>query len=181
VSPTPAFNAGAPVVLTLEQVLDLPPEELWGLLVEVGLWPSLHPGTRMARLSAGWTVGSQLLWQSDGLRFYGVVTEAAPGSRAGWTFRTMGAHGYQRWTIEEVAEGRARLRLEESWEGGMVRLFSRTLRRTLSLSRKAWFAGLEGAASGAGEITDGSSNTLVRRVEHGESRVQERGSGRGGG
>jgi hypothetical protein len=136
------FDPRAPVVLRKESFVPASPELVWRRLVEVSRWPTWHRGIRFAALRGDLAPGSALHWNADGMRIASLLVEVDEGRRLGWTLRTFGARGYQRWTLDRGLEGGTLVRLEESWEGILVRLLRGTLRKTLDLSRDEWMAGL---------------------------------------
>lgn len=85
------------------------------------------------------------------MRISSILVEVEEGRCIGWTLRTLGGRGYQRWSLEELHSGSTRVRLEESWGGVVVRVLRRTLLRTLELSRAEW---LEGLQREAGSVED---------------------------
>ena len=147
------FEPGAPVVLRRERALSAPPARVWEALSRVEHWPRWHRGIRFAVLRGSVEPGAVLHWRADGMRISSLLMEVEEERRLGWTIRTLGARGYQRWSLEAVPGRGTLVRLEESWEGLMVRILARTLRRTLGASREEWLRGLERVA-GAGKGGD---------------------------
>lgn len=148
------FRADAPVVIRGEREVGAAPAEVWRVLTRFEAWHLWHPGIRQAILQGELAEGAPLHWRADGMSLVSRVVELEEGRRVGWTVRTLGARGYQRWSLEPVeAAGRVRtrVRLEESWEGLVVRLLRRTLTRTLERSRLAWMDGLERRAEDGNE------------------------------
>lgn len=136
------FRPDAPLVVTLERDIAAPPAAVWEGLVQVGAWPRWHRGIAFAVLRGPVAPGTSLHWQADGMRIGSILVEVEPERRLGWTIRTLGGRGYLRWTLEARPGGETRVRLEESWEGFVVRILRGTLRRTLDRSRRAWLEGL---------------------------------------
>lgn len=145
------FRTGAPVVLREEREVKASPDRVWNALVRVERWPRWHRGIRFAALRGDPEPGAALYWRADGMRISSVLVEVEAERTLGWTIRTLGARGYQRWSLEPLPGGRTRVRLEESWEGLVVRILRRTLRRTLAASRKEWLRGLDREAAGGSE------------------------------
>jgi len=148
------FNPGAPILIRAEREVEAAPEVVWRVLLDVGGWPRWHRGIDFASLRGGPVPGASLTWRADGMRIASLLVEVEKPSRVGWTIRTFGAHGYQRWMLEETPGGRTRVRLEESWEGLAVRILAGTLRRTLRLSREEWMSGLARAVAGVGPVEE---------------------------
>lgn len=82
------------------------------------------------------------------MRIRSVLEEVVESRRLAWSFRTLGARGFHRWTLEPVGEDVTRVRSEEGWDGLAVRFLSRTLRRTLTASRMVWLERLRDRAEG---------------------------------
>jgi uncharacterized protein YndB with AHSA1/START domain len=142
------FNLEAPLVLRVEREIRASPSAVWDVLVAVDRWAGWHRGIRFAVLRGHPSRGTSLHWSADGLKLSSVLAEVEHGRRIGWTIRTLGGRGYQRWTLEETPSGGTRLQLDESWEGIAVRMLRGTLRRTLELSRAEWMRGLEAQSTG---------------------------------
>ena len=140
----------APVLIRFEVDVAATPERVWELLVDVERWPLWHRGVDFAVLKPSEVrPGSRLQWRADGMRISSILHRVEPEQRLGWTIRTLGARGYQLWTIEsQPPEGasnapRTLVRTEESWWGFFPFLLRGTLRRTLGASRRAWLRGLK--------------------------------------
>lgn len=151
-----AFNPDAPILLREECEVEGPPEVAWRVLLDVGAWPRWHRGIDFAVLRGGAVPGASLTWRADGMRIASLLVEVDEPNYVGWTIRTFGARGYQRWTLAAAPGGRTRVRLEESWEGLAVRILRGTLRRTLRLSREEWMAGLARAVRRADPVEEPS-------------------------
>jgi len=143
------FNPDAPILLRDEREVEAVPEVVWRVLLDVGDWPRWHRGIDFAALRGGAVPGASITWRADGMRIVSLLVEVEEPRCVGWTIRTFGARGYQRWTLTGMPGGRTRVRLEESWEGLAVSLLAWTLRRTLRLSRDEWMTGLSRAVRGA--------------------------------
>lgn len=136
------LREGAPVVI--RRAIEVPSSSMrtWEVLTGVERWPSWHRGIQSAVLRGDLAPGNSLQWRADGMRIASILVECEEGRCIGWTIRTLGARGYQRWTLEELASGGTRVLLEESWHGLVVWLLKGTLGRTLNRSRSEWLEGL---------------------------------------
>jgi uncharacterized protein YndB with AHSA1/START domain len=141
------FSEHAPLVIRKEQTLAASPARVWDALVDVQRWHHWHRGVHFAVLRGALQPGTVMHWRADGMRFRSVLGVVDPGRCVGWTLRTPGARGYQRWTLEGTPSGGTTVRLEESWEGLVVHVLKRTLKRTLDVSRREWMEGLARASS----------------------------------
>ena len=143
------LRADAPVLVRFEAEVAASPEAVWELLTAVERWPLWHRGVDFAVLKAEEArPGVRLQWRADGMRISSILHEVEPGARLSWTLRTLGARGYQRWTIEPMTGGRTRVRTEESWWGFFPFVLRGTLRKTLRASRAAWLRGLKDRLEG---------------------------------
>lgn len=138
----PLAGGGNPVDVRLEVEVPAPPDRVWELLARVERWPRWHPGIRVAILRGELESGTRLDWRADGMRIRSVVREVEAPRRLGLTLRMIGGRGYARWTIAPAGTGVTLVRVEEVWEGLLVRILRRTLRRTLRVSRTAWLEAL---------------------------------------
>jgi uncharacterized protein YndB with AHSA1/START domain len=140
------FRPQAPVVIRDERTVLAPPPAVWQVLTRIEAWPVWHRGIQMAVLRGELEPGTAIHWRGDGMRIVSRIAEVQPDRRVGWTLRTPGGRGYQRWILEPVSgpglQG-TRVLLEESWEGIVVSLLRRTLRKTLARSRTEWLDGLK--------------------------------------
>lgn len=131
-------------MIRLERNVSAAPQRVWDLLVEVERWPLWHPGVDFAVLrDRPPRPGVRLQWRADGMRISSILHEVQPPTRLSWTVRTLGARGYQMWSLQPLGSEGTRVRTEESWWGILPFLLRRTLRRTLRASRTAWLEGIE--------------------------------------
>ena len=140
------FRPKAPVVIRDEREILAPPASVWPVLTGVEAWPLWHRGIHLAVLRGELEPGTAIHWRADGMRIISRIAEVERDRRVGWTLRTPGGRGYQRWILEPVSGSggtETRVRLEESWEGIVVSLLRRTLRKTLARSRAEWLDGLK--------------------------------------
>lgn len=149
----PLAGGGHPVDVRLEVEVPAAPDRVWELLARVERWPRWHPGMQVAVLRGELESGTRLDWRADGMRIRSVVREVDPPRRLGLTLRMIGGRGYARWTIAPTGGGHTLVRVEEVWEGLLVRILQRTLRRTLRVSRTAWLEALRGRLESGDEAT----------------------------
>lgn len=151
--PDPLPRGRCPVDVRLQVKVEAPPDQVWAALAAVEGWPRWHRGVRVAVLRGELTPGTRLDWQADGMRIRSVVKEVEPAATLGLTLHTLGGRGYARWSLVplegESGPGRGTLvRVEEVWEGIMVSVLRRTLRRTLTVARTAWLEALRDRVEG---------------------------------
>lgn len=131
----------APVLLRLQVEARARPETVWAVLSEVRRWPLWHRGADFADLRGELEPGTELRWRMDGMRIRSSLREVEPPTLLGWTMGTLGARGYQRWTLRPSASG-TEVTLEEAWGGLFAFFLRRALRRTLVRARTHWLAAL---------------------------------------
>ncbi len=147
------FDEASPVVIRDELEVKAPPARVWDELTSVERWARWHRGVGFAVLRGPLEPGTPLLWRVDGMRVSSILVEVEKGHRIGWTIRTLGGRGYQRWILESLPSGHTLVKLEESWNGFVVWFLRRTLRRTLERSRAEWLEGLQRESLSGGEGT----------------------------
>lgn len=142
----PRAVGGGAVDVRLEVEVDAPPGTVWEILTRVERWPLWHPGVRFAVLRGQLAEGTRLDWRADGMRVRSVLHEVVEPRRLGLTLRMLGGRGYARWSLLPLAEGVTLVRIEETWEGLLVRLLRRTLDRTVRVGRTHWLEALRSRA-----------------------------------
>ena len=104
-----------PPTAHVDRHIDVPPEVVWKLLIDVREWPRWGPSVRRAELDSG---GRQLhpgargtVWTAAGVRLPFTVTEFDAGHRWTWAVAGVPATGHQ---VTGTADG-CRVRFEVPW------------------------------------------------------------------
>ncbi len=104
-----------PPTAHVDRHIDVPPEAVWKLLIDVREWPRWGPSVRSAELDSG---GRQLhpgakgtVWTVAGVRLPFTVTEFDAGHRWTWAVAGVPATGHQ---VTGTADG-CRVRFEVPW------------------------------------------------------------------
>lgn len=140
----------AAILLRAELLVHASPERVWQVLTDMERWGQWHRGVNFAALRGELRSGARLDWHADGMRLRSTLTEVDEPRHLGWVSRAMGAGGVHRWTLEPHGTDSTLVRSEEAWDGLLVSLLRRTLRRTLERSRTHWLEGLKARAEGMG-------------------------------
>lgn len=125
-----SVNTSAPLVASGEIEIAAPPEIVWEVLTAIDRWPEWDPDIRWTALDGGLSAGSTFRWKSGPGTITSTIREVEPMRRIVWSGRTFGIHAIHAWRLTPRDGGTA-VATEESWDGLVVRIFRRQLRRTL--------------------------------------------------
>jgi len=127
------IDSGAPAVARGEIDVAASPETIWRVLTEVGSWPAWNPDVKSASLEGPLAVGTQFRWKAGPGTITSTLQSIEPPHRIGWTGRTFGINAIHVHRLERQGET-TNVTSEESWDGLLVRLLRRPLRKTLEKS-----------------------------------------------
>ncbi len=127
------INRNAPATATAETVIDASLDTVWSIQSNINDWSRWNPDVSRVDLRGPLAPGTEFRWKAGGLSITSVLREVEPKRRLAWTGKTMGIHAIHVWQFE-AREGGVLVRTEESFDGFIVRLFARSMRRMLAAS-----------------------------------------------
>ncbi|WP_214319136.1 SRPBCC family protein [Nonomuraea sediminis] len=135
----------APVVVSLDIVIDAPLERVWQLHTDVNAWPSWQSDITSASAEGPLVPGAVFHWSTFGLDIASTVQEVEPGVRILWGGPAHGITGLHLWTFREE-DGVVHVHTEESWDGEPVRADVEGMQAALEASLTSWLARLKETA-----------------------------------
>ena len=123
-------NKEAPAIATGEIEIRAQPEVVWDLLADIDNWPSWNPDVREAKLMGGLRESSVFRWKAGPGTITSTLQKVDRPREIGWRGKTMGINAVHVYTLEPSAEG-TKVHTEESFDGLVVTLLKRTMRKTL--------------------------------------------------
>ncbi|PLX61105.1 SRPBCC family protein [Sedimenticola selenatireducens] len=136
------INLTAPVSARATTLIDAPAARVWHILTRIEDWPAWNEQVAWTRLAGTATIGSSFHWKAGGLPIRSQLLELEPGSRIGWSGRSLGIRALHRWHLEGAGQ-RTRVHSEESFDGLLPRLLPGTLKRLLEQSLQQGLAALK--------------------------------------
>jgi hypothetical protein len=126
-------DRNAPVYGTGEIEVAADPETVWGVLADIGGWPTWNPDVTGATLQGPLRPGTTFSWKSGPGRITSTLQVVDRPTELTWTGRTMGIpaiHVY-RLRPSEQHSGHTIVSTEESWGGLLARLLRQRFTTTL--------------------------------------------------
>lgn len=133
------INRKAPVVAKGEVDIAADPETVWKVLATLDRWPDWNAGVRSVSIDGAVAKGTTFRWKAGRWKITSVIQNVKRARLLVWTGRMMGIAAVHAWHLEPAGAG-TRVVTEESWQGSVVRLFRRSLQKSLD---KATASGLD--------------------------------------
>jgi uncharacterized membrane protein len=130
------INLNAPVKSKDLIQIAAPVDSVWMVLTEIDQWTSWQRNVTEAKLNGAFEEGIQFDWNAGGLSFKSKIHTIQPKQMFGWTGRTIGASAIHNWWFEENDLGTI-VRVEESLQGVLPRLFTKYFQKKLDQGVKA--------------------------------------------
>jgi hypothetical protein len=115
------------------------------LLTDLESWPTWKPDVRSLALHGSLAPGSLFVWRAGPGTIRSTIQEVVPPRTIAWTGTTLGIKAIDVFRLEP-RDGGTLVREEESWEGLVVRLAAKRLRRRLQSSIEGGLAHLKAEA-----------------------------------
>ena len=131
-------NQNAPAFARQEAFINAPLQLVWAILVDFAKWPEWNESVTEMNLQGQVAVGTAFHWIAGGMKIRSRIEQVDSLRKIVWSGRTMGIRAIHVWTLTEEQNG-TRARTEESFEGLLVRLLAKTMRKALD---KALIQGL---------------------------------------
>ena len=139
------IGSAAPAVASSELSVDAPREVVWRVLTDIAAWPSWNSDVKSVEVDGPLAPGTTFRWKAGP----GTITSTLRGieapRRIEWTGKTFGIDAIHVYELEE-RDGATSVRSAESWNGLVVRLFRRSLQKSLQRSTDAGLQHLKAEA-----------------------------------
>lgn len=123
-------NEKAPAYAMREAYINAPLQLVWNILANFDKWPEWNESVKEMHLQGEVAAGTEFRWIAGGLKIRSRIEEVTSPVRIAWSGRTMGIRAKHSWTFAAEKNG-TKVRTEESFEGLVVVLFARQMRKAL--------------------------------------------------
>ena len=120
----------APVIAEAEIEINAPRESVWEIMTDIENWPSWNQDVSKAELKGELQPGTEFHWKAGPGTIKSQLQVVQPPDEIAWTGKTMGIKAVHVWQLED-RDGKTLIRTEESWDGLIVKLFKKSMQRTL--------------------------------------------------
>jgi len=124
------INMGAPAVARGEIEVAASPEIVWSVLTEIINWPSWNPDVKAASVEGPIAAGTQFRWKAGPGTITSTLHSVESPHRIEWTGTTFGIKAIHVHRLEQH-DGKTIVSSAESWDGLPVRLFRRSMAKSL--------------------------------------------------
>lgn len=124
------INRNAPAVAASEIEIAAAPEMVWEVLTEIESWPSWNPDVKSASLEGDLREGTVFRWKAGPGTITSTIRQVERPRLIGWTGKTLGIGAIHVWRFEPRDSGTF-VRMEESWDGLVVRILPGPMRKSL--------------------------------------------------
>lgn len=139
-------NQQAPVFQSGKIFIQASPEVVWGVLTDINNWPNWNPKISRASLSGPIGPGAAFKWKINGAGIQSTLHTVTPNRAFGWTGVTFGGSAIHNWYLEPENGGTV-VRVEESMDGWLVRIFKGKMNRDLAADMAFWLSKLQEACA----------------------------------
>ncbi|HOT97079.1 MAG TPA: SRPBCC family protein [bacterium] len=135
----------APAYAVREAYVNAPIQLVWNILANLEKWPEWNDSVKAMDLQGNVVPGTEFRWTAGGMKIRSRIEQVDPPRRIVWSGRTMGIRAMHSWTFAEEKEG-TKVRTEESFEGWIVKLLARKMKRALSEALEQGISALKNEA-----------------------------------
>jgi uncharacterized protein YndB with AHSA1/START domain len=128
--PPTGINEQAPVVGASEIEIAASPEAVWAVLTAFERWPSWNREVKSVTMQGDVAPGSVFRWKAGPGTITSTIQRVERPRLIAWTGKTLGIKAIHFWHFD-LRNGKTFVRTEESYDGLVVRLFRRSLQKTL--------------------------------------------------
>lgn len=123
-------DTDAPAVARAEIEVEAEPEVVWAVLTDIAGWPKWNPDVRSASPEGPLAAGTRFRWKAGPGTITSTLQEVERPHLIAWTGTTLGIRAIHVHRLER-RDSSTLVRSEESWDGLLVRLLRRSMRKTL--------------------------------------------------
>jgi hypothetical protein len=123
-------NEKAPAYAMQEAYINAPIQTVWGILADFAKWPKWNDSVKEMHFQGEVEVGKEFRWNASGMKIRSRIEELNSPLRIVWSGRTMGIRAIHSWAFAVEKNG-TKVRSEESFEGLVVVLFAKQMKKAL--------------------------------------------------
>jgi hypothetical protein len=123
-------NLTAPFFATKKILIKATPEKVWSVLTNIDRWPAWQPAVKMSKLNGALQPGTTFYFTASGMKIHSRLHTVEPFMLFGWTGKAAGMFAIHNWSFTEI-NGQTEVRVSESMEGLLMRLFKRSFSKKL--------------------------------------------------
>ena len=138
-------SKNAPAIATREALVDAPIDEVWAVLTDLAKWPQWNESVTGMEVHGPLAAGTEFRWVAGGMKIRSRIEEVEAPNRIVWSGTTMAIRAVHIWELAP-ADSMTRVRTEESFQGLIVRLFARRMRRELDRALEQGIGALKNEA-----------------------------------
>lgn len=131
------INPHAPVQSRMSVVINSNSVDVWNILTDIDRWPEWQTNIKRAKLEGALKPGAFFKWKSGGMNIRSEIHTVEPYSLFGWSGNAFGLFAIHNWKITELNK-QVEVKLEESMDGLLAKLFKKMLTGSLEKTNKAW-------------------------------------------
>lgn len=137
-----SINKEAPVKTYRQITINAPAQKVYGIMSDINHWEEWHTDVKDPKLNGPFRKGSSFDWKSGGLTIHSTLHTVLPNRKIGWSGKAFGAFAIHNWSFVEQ-NGKTTVKVEESMEGWLVSLMSKTFQKGLEDSLQVWLQNLK--------------------------------------
>lgn len=133
------INSNAPVKCSRSVIINANIEKVWSVITDINNWSNWQTAISNTKLNGSLTPGTSFSWKTGGVKIHSVLHTVKPYQQFGWTGKTWGMFAIHNWVIAEN-KGQTIVRVDESMEGFMAKLFKKSFNVNLEKGMQQWLS-----------------------------------------
>lgn len=138
------IDVKAPITVDLNADIAASPQKIWRLLSEIDQWPTWNKNIKSAHMLGQFRSGESFVWDVNGTTISSKLRLVDREKGLAWTGHALGLQAAHVWTIEQLSENKARIRVRESMAGFPASLFYSS--PELKAADQEWLSALKATA-----------------------------------
>lgn len=131
------INQNAPVKAAKQIYIQAKPEQVWNILTEINNWVKWNTKITKAAIGQKPEAGTPFSWTVNGARIKSILHTVEKNRAFGWSGTTFGGSAIHNWYLEPK-DGGTLVKVEESMQGWLIRLFKNKMNKDLANDMQFW-------------------------------------------
>ena len=136
------INQNAPVKQEKQIIINANPEKVWEILTNIEKWSDWNSMIKSTQLEGSLEQGEKFVWHINGAKIKSTIQLINKNEVFGWTGKTFGGTAIHIWYLEKTESGTL-LKVKESMQGWLIRLFKRKANKDLERDMEKWLKELK--------------------------------------